>query len=105
MVKIIPWRDLPLLEKCLKKKKKDEGALLDKSKIEIEMSSMVKNSIKGDATKIVDWEDKNKKDYESISHKPENDDEADGSDHYDEEDELAQLKKRLKKEIMTKKAI
>jgi hypothetical protein len=77
MVKMVPWRDLPLVQKCLKKKKKmDEGGLLDKNKVEAEMSSLVKDSIKGDGVKIVDWEEKNKKDYESISNKPDNDEDA-----------------------------
>lgn len=46
MVKTIPWRDLPLFQKCSKKKKKDEH-LLDKNRGDVEMTSMMKNSIKG----------------------------------------------------------
>ncbi len=67
------------------------------------MTSMVKNSLKGDGGQIIDWEQKNRKEYESISQKPDNDD-PDMSQHNEEEDELAQLKKRLKKEINMKKA-
>lgn len=49
MIIVVPWRELPLLSRCLKKKDaKDEGVLLDKNKPDIELSSLVKNSIKGE---------------------------------------------------------
>jgi small neutral amino acid transporter SnatA (MarC family) len=35
MVKIIPWKDIPLLQKCMKKGKKQVDGLLDKVKGEI----------------------------------------------------------------------
>jgi hypothetical protein len=38
----------------MKKKKKDEN-LLDKNRGDVEMTSMMKNSIKGEGAKIVDW--------------------------------------------------
>lgn len=76
---------------------------MEKHKVDVEMTSMVKNSLKGDGGQIIDWEQKNRKEYESISQKPDNDD-PDMSQHNEEEDELAQLKKRLKKEINMKKA-
>jgi hypothetical protein len=57
MVKTIPWRELPLFEKCVKKKtKRNDDGLLEKSKVDVEMTSMVKNSLKGDGGQIIDWE-------------------------------------------------
>lgn len=32
MVRVIPWKSLPLIEKCTKKVKKEDSALLDKNK-------------------------------------------------------------------------
>lgn len=55
MVKTIPWRHLPIFERCAKKRKRGDDRLLEKQKADIEMSSMVKNSLKGDG-QIVDWE-------------------------------------------------
>lgn len=71
MVKTIPWRDLPIFERCVKKRKRSDDRLLEKQKVDIEMTSMVKNSLKGDG-QIIDWEERNKKEYESISQKPDN---------------------------------
>ena len=56
MVRVIPWKSLPLIEKCTKKGKRDETSLLDKNKGEVELSNIMKNSIKGEElSKIVDW--------------------------------------------------
>lgn len=55
----------------MKKRKRSDDRLLEKQKADIEMTSMVKNRLKGDG-QIVDWEERNKKEYESISQKPEN---------------------------------
>ncbi len=68
------------------------------------MSGFVKKSLTGEGEKLVDWEEKNKKDYDSIKSKGKEEDQN-SEEAEQEEDELAQLKRRLKKQIKTKRAV
>ena len=66
------------------------------------MSQVVKENMVGEDGKMLNWEERNRKEYESLKSKH-NDDDAENSEENDE-DELAHLKRRLRKEIHVKRA-
>ncbi len=104
LIKIVDWSEVPVFNRCVRKTKRKE----EEVKGEGEMGVIAKNSIlEGGEMKMVNWQDKNRKEYQSVvSQKRKEEKEEQGSEkEEEEEDQLLILKRKLKKDYIARRAV